>query len=226
MNLLHPSARYIIRKQLDEADLIVLNKVDQIPASDLRKLQDELQNQYPRTRSLAMCALHGGILGWLEWMQQPGPTGERIADVDYDVYAEGEAVLGWLNATASLFPKETVDWNDWSLKLLDALQRSLSGRSAEIAHVKMLMVSASMQSLSANLTSSEGRASVRGQITGDSPITLVFNARVQIAPVELRTVIEEHLGAACGEVIQFKIDAIQSLSPGRPQPLHRYATAV
>jgi hypothetical protein len=92
--------------------------------------------------------------------------------------------------------------------------------------MKMLIVSASNQSLSANLTSSQGKATLRGRIYGNSPITLVFNARVQLSPAELRAAIEEHLKAFCGEAIQLQITAIQSLSPGRPQPVHRYATVV
>jgi G3E family GTPase len=226
-NPLHSSARYILRKQLEEADIIVLNKAGQIPASDFQKLQDELRNQFPNTPLLSMSALHGqGIPKWLESVQQRTAVGQKIADVDYDTYAEGEAVLGWLNATASLSPKEAIDWGAWGLRFLEGLQRTFSSKSAEIAHMKMLMVSASNQSLSANLTSSQGKATLRGQIYGDSPMTLVFNARVQMSPEELHATIEEHLKAICGETIQLQINAIRSLRPGRPQPLHRYVTVV
>jgi G3E family GTPase len=227
IKLLHPSARYIIRKQLEEADIMVLNKVDQIPASDLPMLQEELQNQFPNTPLLFMSALRGqGIAAWLERVQQRTPAGQKIADVDYDTYAEGEAVLGWLNATASLSSQAPIDWGAWGLRLLEGLQGNFSSKAAEIAHMKMLMVSAGNQSLSANLTSSQGKATLRGQIHGDSPITMVFNARVQISPAELRAAVEEHLKALCGETIQLQITAIQSLSPGRPQPVHRYTTVV
>jgi hypothetical protein len=153
-------------------------------------------------------------------------VGQKIANVDYDIYAEGEAVLGWLNATASLSPKEAIDWGVWGLGFLEGLQRTFFSKCAEIAHMKMLMVSASNQSLSANLTSSQGKATVRGQIYGDSPMTLVFNARVQMSPQDLQYAIEEHLKSECGETIRLQITAIQSISPGRPQPLHRYATIV
>jgi hypothetical protein len=174
-----------------------------------------------------MSALHAqGIPAWLECVQQRTPAGQKIAEVDYDTYAEGEAVLGWLNATASLSPKEAIDWGAWGLGFLEGLQRSFSSKSAEIAHMKMLMVSASNQSLSANLTSSQGKATLHGQIYGDSPMTLVFNARVQMSPEELHATTEEHLKAICGETLQLQITSIQSLSPGRPQPLHRYATVV
>jgi Ni2+-binding GTPase involved in maturation of urease and hydrogenase len=227
LNPLHSSARYILRKQLEEADIIVLNKVDQIPASDFQKLQDELCNRFPDTQLVSMSALHGhGIPKWLESVEERTPVGQKIADVDYDIYAEGEAVLGWLNATVSLSPKEAIDWGAWGLGFLEGLQRNFSNISAEIAHMKILMVSASNQSLSANLTSSQGKATLRGQIYGNSPMTLVFNARVQMSPEDLQAAIEGHLKSECGETIQLQITAIQSLSPGRPQPLHRYATIV
>ena len=227
LNPLHSSVRYILRKQLEEADIIVLNKADQISASDFQKLQDGLRNQFPGTLLLSMSALHGqGVSAWLKRVQQGDAVGRTIAEVDYDTYAEGEAVLGWLNATASLFPKEAIDWGAWGLGFLEGLQRSFSVKSAEIAHMKMLMISANNQSLSANLTSSQGKATLRGQVYGDSPMTLVFNARVQMPPKELQTAIEQHLKSECGETIRLQITAIQSLSPGRPEPLHRYATVV
>jgi hypothetical protein len=71
--------------------------------------------------------------------------------------------------------------------------------------MKMLMVSAGNKSLSANLTRSQGKATLRGQMYGNSPITLIFNARVQIPPAELHAAIEEHLKAVCGETIQLQI---------------------
>jgi G3E family GTPase len=66
------SARYIIRKQLEEADIIVLNKVDQFPASELHKLQDEMQNQFPNTAMLSMSAL--------ESQSGEAPTGSPVRD--------------------------------------------------------------------------------------------------------------------------------------------------
>ena len=119
LNALHPNARYILRKQLEEADIVALNKVDQIPESDTQKLNEKLRNQFPNISLLTMSALHGqGIPKWLESVQQRTPVGQKIEDDDYDTYAEGEAVLGWLNATASLSPKEAINlghgvWDSW-----------------------------------------------------------------------------------------------------------------
>jgi G3E family GTPase len=224
---LHPSARYILRKQLEEADIIVLNKTEQVAAPELQMLLEQLRNAFPDTPLLSMSALQGqGIPEWLEMVQQKTPAGQKIAEVDYDTYAEGEAVLGWLNATVSLSPKKAIDWGAWTQGLLESLQRNFLGDSAEIAHMKMLLVSVTNETLSANVTNSKEKATLRGQIYGDWPMTLILNARVQISPEELLTAVKSHLAAECGGRIEFQITSIQSLSPGRPQPLHRYAKVV
>ncbi len=43
-----------------------------------------------------------GIESWLEYVLTGVEAGKHIVEIDYDKYAEGEAVLGWLNCSASL----------------------------------------------------------------------------------------------------------------------------
>lgn len=227
MSKLHASARYILRKQLEEADLIVLNKADQLHSAELQRLREQLLKDFPSTPQLAISALPGeGIREWLHLIQQQMPAGRSVAEVDYDIYAEGEAVLGWLNATASLSTKEPIDWGDWAVRILKLLQQDFAAKGAEIAHIKIHIVSRRNESLSANLTGLCGTTTVQGQIYGDSPLSLVLNARVQMPPEELHHAIQRHIEAACGGRFGLEISQIQSFSPARPQPLHRYAKPV
>ena len=38
-----------------------------------------------------------GIDGVIELIESPLQVGRRILEIDYDVYADGEAALGWVN---------------------------------------------------------------------------------------------------------------------------------
>ncbi len=71
----------------------------------------------------------------------PAPLASRPAmDVDYDVYAEGEALLGWLNATCRLSAPTPFDGNQFLQRLADA--RAAIGwpvAGIEIAHFKMTL---------------------------------------------------------------------------------------
>ena len=43
-----------------------------------------------------------GIDAWLDEVISRNDAGNKLVEVDYDVYANGEAVLGWLNGTVAL----------------------------------------------------------------------------------------------------------------------------
>jgi MIP family channel proteins len=224
---LHPSARYILGKQAEEADVLVLNKSDLLSPAELVDLVTRTREVFSSKPLHIISALTGeGVAGWLEAVLGEGRVGTRIAEVDYEVYAEGEAVLGWLNAAATVTATTEVDWREWALGLLDRLQHAAVGHQAEIAHVKLSLTAPSGQYV-ANLTSTTGTPTLRGRIDGaPRVVALVLNARVEMAPEALQTLVEEALKASAGEGLTVRVDTIRSLSPGRPTPTHRYASVV
>jgi len=224
---LHASARYILRKQLEEADLIVLNKADQLDGEDLADLKARAGERFPGTPLMAISALDGdNVDEWLNSMQNGGPAGQRITEVDYDIYAEGEAVLGWLNATIMLTAVELLDWRSFCEELLRRLQQAALKRAGEIAHVKLLLSTIAGQ-YAANLTRGGGKVAVRGAMA-DNPRSarLTVNARVEMDPEELRTLVIEALRGAADGKVDYAIEKIDCLSPGRPRPTHRYSAVI
>jgi len=213
---------YIYEKQLEEADLIVLNKADRLPAAELAELEASLVTRFPGKPLLAMSALTGeGVDAWLEFVAKPAPAGRHGVEVDYDTYAAGEAVLGWLNAEVALDARGPVDWQAFAAHLLDEIRRALASRGAEIAHVK-LIIGRGDEALTGSLVGNDGPALVGGHIDpATSQTTMRVNARVHVGPDELRTVVEGALRAAAGRRFDAVIRAIHSLSPGRPVPTHR-----
>ena len=60
---------YIYEKQLEEADLIVLNKADRLAEGELAELRASLAARFPGQPLLAMSALTGeGVDAWLEFV--------------------------------------------------------------------------------------------------------------------------------------------------------------
>lgn len=224
---LHPSARYILRKQIEEADIVVINKIDLLPAEELAELLAQARERFPDVRQSGLSALTGeGVPEWLDLILHDGPAGSRITDVDYDVYAEGEAVLGWLNATVSLSSREQVDWKTYCIRLLETLRHDFQRKEAEIAHVKLLLVAPDGQ-LAANLTRTDDSVTVRGGVNGaPREVKLIANARVQMPPRELKTAVETAFRSAGGSRISVEIINMNCLSPGRPKPTHRYTAIV
>jgi Ni2+-binding GTPase involved in maturation of urease and hydrogenase len=218
---------YIYRKQLEEADLIVLNKVDLLTSEKQVEIEDALRLQFPRAHVMSLSAREGtGVDAWLKYVtgdQQPGRT---VTDVDYDVYAEGEAALGWLNAAYRLYAEPGSDWGTFCHRVMTALRREFQKRSAEIAHLK-LHLKAGSSSLVANLTSSDGEPSLRGQIK-EPPrdARLLVNVRAHIDPEGLTSLVEHGVQAAANPAIRVVTEDLRCFAPSRPQPTHRYEVVV
>ncbi len=215
---------YIYEKQLEEADLIVLNKADRLAAGELAELTASLAARFPGKPLLAMSAMSGeGVDAWLACVAEGRPAGQHVVEVDYDTYAAGEAALGWLNAAVALRTRGGVDWRAFVEDLLEAIRRGLVARGAEIAHVK-LIIARGGESLRGNLTSNYGPVFVSGNLDpAASPTAMRINARVHIGPDELQAIVEGALREVAGERLESTITALRSFRPGRPVPTHRFA---
>jgi Ni2+-binding GTPase involved in maturation of urease and hydrogenase len=217
---LHPSAAYIFRKQLEEADIIVISKSDLLPATELAALQTRVKNLFPAADVWALSAKTGaGLAEWVEAVMTRSDTGQHLADVDYDVYAEGEAVLGWLNATLAL-RAPTVDGRDLAERLLRGLGHRFDSTASAVGHVKLIVEDGHNYAVG-NLTGAADTLSIRGAAVTGAEVRLTINARVQMPPETLESIVREQLAETAGS-IEIEPLAWRCLSPGRPRPTYRY----
>src|SRR5882672_8107438 len=118
---------YIYRKQLEEADLIVINKRELLDPANLAQLSAKLSTQFPRSEILAVSARTGaGLDEWFARIASAEQQGEQAMTVDYEVYADGEALLGWLNCTVELAVATAFDGNALLQTLAERIQQLLN----------------------------------------------------------------------------------------------------
>lgn len=221
---LHPSAAYLVRKQLEEADVIVLNKADLLSTEEASGLQARVQTAFPHADVRLVSALNGrGVDAWLASTQDSAPAGRRILEIDYDTYAEGAAAFGWLNADIGLAASRgPVDWRRFSETLLGTLRDGLLRRGTSVGHLKIL-VSADGEALSASLPHGRAEISIRGGLAASSGADLIVNARAELPPGELESTVRAALATAAGNEVRARVRTLSSLRPPRPSPTHRYA---
>ena len=222
---LHPSAAYIFRKQLEESDIILISKSDLISPDELVLLKEKVKLHFPDSEVMIMSSLSGeGMEEWLEKVQNSNETGKRLVDVDYDVYAEGEAVLGWLNSTIEL-SGNSVDWDAFALQLMQNLSSQFDQMKASVGHVKILIESGDNY-LVGNLTGLNDTINFRGLAGTSTKARLTLNARVEMSPERLETIVRRTIDETKGKSIRKKIVAFRCLSPGRPNPTFRFDKVV
>jgi hypothetical protein len=167
-----------------------------------------------------------GVDGWLETVMGEHEPGRTVTDVDYDVYADGEAALGWLNASYELRADPGADWEDLAPTLMMRLREGFREEPSEIAHLK-IHLKAGSGTLVANLTSSQGEPSVRGKIDGISNVArLLLNVRAHIEPGRLRELVARVVAEVASPAFRVTTEEVECFAPARPRPTHRYETVV
>lgn len=232
-----PKVTYIYEKQLEEADIIVVNKKELLEADELETLLQEITSRYPKARVLAMSARSGeGVEAWLDTIQNLTQeiASNRVRgamEVDYDLYADGEALLGWLNITMRVHGEEFAG-NEFLMGLLHDLQSraaAINEEGVRIAHLK------------ATLTPSQGNdVGVVNLVRDDysveqshrlvSPLedgTLVLNFRAEAAPEVLLNIAENSLRELVSQLrLTGELIVREAFRPSPPKPTHRLAEQV
>ena len=220
-------AAYILEKQLEEADAILINRIDELTPEAADELEALVRARHPETPILRISAKTGqGFEAACELLDQRGEFGRKILDIDYDIYAEGEAELGWLNASTQLTGEQPFDLDAVLLEVVSRLADRLAADGAEAAHLKTIGLFEGFYGV-ANLISSETAPELSlpsNATTGQAEV--IVNARVAIDPDQLR----EHVHATLGQIadrfgVTLTIGQTQSFRPGRPEPTHRVAVA-
>jgi G3E family GTPase len=221
---IHDSAVYILGLQMAESDCLLLNKIDLLNAAERAELAGLLRDAFPAKAIGEISARTGeGIGVWLDAIMAGGEAGKHGIDVDYDRYAEGEAVLGWLNAVIQLESLAgEADFLMPTLALMESLHREFRATNSQIGHLKAIVESGGRQRV-ANLTNLNGEIVVldRSPLSG-AQARLILNARVQMPAAALETVARQALEGLSGQALRASTTAFRCLTPGRPQPTYRY----
>jgi G3E family GTPase len=222
---LHPSAAYIFRKQMEESDIILISKTDTLNPDELVLLKEKVKLNFPDADVMAISAISGeGIGEWVNEVMNRSDAGKRIVEVDYDVYAEGEAVLGWLNTTVELYGEAT-GWDGFARNLMQELSQQFERLKASVGHLKIIL-EAGDNFLTGNLTGLTNTLNFHGFTGISSKARLTLNARVEMSPEKLEQIVRKTLLENTKDNLTARIVALRCLSPGRPNPTFRFSHIV
>jgi len=235
--------RYIFRMQVEEADLIVLNKTDTLGDAETDRLVRELEDRVGDRPVLPVSAKRGtGVGTWLSVLfpevgaddgddgvldvggdgvadGQVTGRGRALTDIDYDTYAEGEARLGWVNMDVAL--DGPFDATRFAGALMDRIQERLRADGIEVAHLKFSLA-AGDELRHANLTSTDSDPGYGGDDLGTvDGSQLVFNARAVGDPAEIRAIAGDAIDYTAPAGVGVTVEEVQAFRPEYPEPVHR-----
>lgn len=221
-----PQAEYIFRKQLEEADYLMIGRLDQLTENEVTGLRERLQMIAADVPVIAVSPKSGeGVDDVMDRIESPASESRRLLDIDYDIYADGEAELGWVNLTATILAGEQpVDLDGLTQKLVgDIANQVVEGGRGQIAHLKVSALGGETQSV-ANVVANDSGVDI-GLAAGRAvpgSVQVIVNARVAMDPDELEKTCRRAVASA-GSQLQLQVSKVNALAlrPGRPTPTHR-----
>ncbi len=219
---------YVYRKQLEEAKIIVVNKCDTVAQPLRDRLVESLRASYPQSEVLCCSARMGdGLNDWFTKLESAEQEREvPTMALDYEEYAEGEALLGWLNCTVRLTSDALFDGNKFLLSLADELRQELNSDNSEIAHLKMTLDSSNdVGSLSVvSLVGAESEPDLRESLMDKTNSgELIINLRAEADPEKLRSIVEATLDRCvrAHQGVSMMLEHLEHFRPKKPEPTHR-----
>jgi Ni2+-binding GTPase involved in maturation of urease and hydrogenase len=225
-----PKVLYLYNKQLEEADVIVVNKLDVVTVEQRERLTAALRERYPAAMVIGISAKTGEHLdAWFEHILGAPQEPRAAMDVDYDIYAEGEALLGWLNATVRVTAAAPLDGNRLLADVAHGAHAALADAGLEIAHLKMTLAPDEGADIAAlNLVRTDGTPEMSHLLADDiADAEMIVNLRAEGDPDRLRAIVERAVDeAARAHAASYDIVHCEHFRPARPQPTHRLAALI
>ena len=132
---------HILRAQLKEADLIVLNKCDLLETAELEADREWLAEHYPQAGVIAISAMTGKGLEELSQALMNGTASMQHPDIDYDdedlQNAMDQLTEYYLEYVAQVCCND-FDGTEYLSDIAQLVQAELLARECEIPHMKLL----------------------------------------------------------------------------------------
>lgn len=217
------NVRYIFFKQLEEAPVIVITKIDLIDEQSLLEVKELVKKKYENKTLLFQNSFDvNSLRKWLDVLDFDCSVFEPSSlKIDYDIYGEGESNLAWYDQEVEIHSTNE-NAADLAIELMNVIHQQIDAQKLPIGHLKFLLNGETKVSFTA--TSGEEILTCR-QVPKKPFATLLINARVQTSPEILSGLIKIVLNEAENRYgCKIIIKGIDSFRPGYPKPTHRLVT--
>ncbi|MBS1545481.1 MAG: hypothetical protein JST14_17725 [Bacteroidetes bacterium] len=217
------NVRYLYQKQLEEADLIMLNKSDLLTTEQMNQVVAFIGKAYPGKEVSVISSLSTSDIGnWIDLLSESSISTRPSLDINYDIYGAGEAVLAWFDKELEI-QSPTGDAIRVALQAIHMIHQQLISLRVLIGHLKFF-IQAPGWSQKISITPTGASHSLRQPVPSAASLRMMINARVQTSPERLSHVVEDAL--------QHTVTSMQAVlvphtsaafAPGFPRPTYRIA---
>lgn len=216
------SVRYIYKKQLEEADLLIINKVDLLTPQQLAFVESHVKAEYPSKEILLQNSfIEESVEGWLSLLSSyTKPVQRNSLTLDYAIYGEGESKLAWLDKSITIITAQD-NALDVVSRIIGTIFDRIQSSYYIIGHLKFLVETEhGAEKISFTTTTTIAEMKLKKQKTNFAK--LLINARVETEPDALEKIVDSVLVQApekFGCTIANYMGS--AFKPAYPRPVHR-----
>ncbi|MGE5457995.1 MAG: GTP-binding protein, partial [Methanococcaceae archaeon] len=215
--------KYIWEKQIEEAEVLVINKIDLLSSEQSEKVKLLTKDLFPSKELLYQNSLDNkSVNEWIELITNKKSNQEhKTIDIDYVKYGKGEANLAWLDEEIEIISSNSSSVelaHDFIKKITDDIVR----KGLTIGHLKYFL-SFNGKSEKLSFTTISDKSYEESLVPEKAKsVDLLINARIQTSPDELRKILFDNLNQLKSrDGVQVNEKFLSYFQPGFPDPTHR-----
>lgn len=207
---MHDDVAYLFRKQIEEADVVLVSRSDLDPPD----VSDPIRAIRSDVPALSVSGITGeGLAEWLA--TTPARLAAPLA-LDYERYAAAEARLGWANARVRVSAAEPFDAVAVGRRFLEALA------DAPVAHVKLTTLEPAGLTAALVRRGDTPIVTTTADVVPSCTVRWLVNARVALEPDALVARLRDAMDRAAAPA-RVTWEELECFRPAPPAPTHRYA---
>lgn len=215
---------YIFEEQIQEAGVLIINKMDLLSANSLDQLIKLAQKRFPNKKILPLHSLTpDGVQPWLNTLSAPVQYPPDPLSINYQMYGMGEQELAWYDAQLQVESGNQAAVA-WVQDFLGLVVHYIHQSSIPIGHLKFL-VSDGLHHQKLSIVSGDSRTAlvIDQPESWRSVIELTINARLECSSEKIQEVFTTCLQQAeNGDDVRVTMVAEDSFHPGFPEPTYRF----
>lgn len=191
---INPELSYLMIKQLEEADLILLNKIDLLNEKEVDEYVLFLKKLYPYTEIIPISAkMNKNIDLFAEYVLNHNSSLKKIS-LDMEKFTTAENLLSWYNRRVLLSSEKNIEINEYVEKLMNTIKDLIIKENGNTLHFKIFAnnIPDNNEYLKASLIGIDHNIEFENKINSPkNKISLIINMRSILPSDKLSKIVDE-----------------------------------
>jgi len=211
---------YIFRKQIEEADLLVINKIDLLADEDFPVL-NKLVNKFLIDKPIITQNSFNpqNIVNWLDTLESLSQRKRTSLEIDYQSYGKGEKDLTWLDEEI-IFNALNNEAVEYAVRFIDNMLMDIYEKQLPIGHLTFRLADGEKaQEISFTaFDDKDWKKSIHP--IASNKIKLIMNARLETTYETLNAIVNNNIATLTNQGVNVTKSTKGLVSPGIPKLIH------